>query len=164
MAAQVARYVRSDTEPVMLNVATAKAIPFGSLVAVESDGSMTLPADQAWNTSEAQTRTDWVAKFAGVAMQEKAANVARIPGNSEDNRIRVATAGIYEFNFASAVSPIAGYTMFGPSKDTGNALENLTVKVVTAITEAVAIAFQTKTSATKCWGKLISTRFRYSQP
>ena len=164
MPAQVERYVRGDTSPVMVYVATAKAVPFGSLVGIATAGTLNLAADQAWNTNEATTRADFVATFAGVAMQEKAANAARIPGNTEDNAIRLATTGVYEFNVTSASNFVNGVTLLGPDKDTGNALQNTSVKIVTAQNEAVAVAFQTKTSVTKVWGKLLSVRFRTDAP
>lgn len=164
MPAQVERYIRGETSPVMVYVATAKAVPFGSLVGIATAGTLMLAADQTWNTNEATTRSDFVATFAGVAMQEKAANQVRIPGNTEDNAIRLATTGVYEFNITSASNFVNGVTLIGPDKDIGNALQNTSCKIVTAQAEAVAVAFQTKTSVTKIWGKLLSVRFRTDAP
>lgn len=81
------------------------------------------------------TQYNFASKFLGVSEQAKAAAVARVFGNSEDNKIMVATGGVYEYDCASATFEVGDYV--GPAKDTGNAL--LSSKVVAVSGEALAV-------------------------
>ena len=119
-----------------VRVATAKAVDDNYAVGIASD-TLILPADQAWNTNEATTRSDFVATFVGIADQVKAAGVARVPGNSEDNIIRVVSGpDVYDFPVESNTFVVGDY--IGPSKDTGNALKNNMFKKVSSAAEGIA--------------------------
>lgn len=108
-----------QTRFVEMPIATAKAIDDLYPCALTS-GTLTLPSDETWDTNLATTQAAFVAKFVGVTDQLKVANVARIPGNMQDNIIRVVADGLYLVPCTSTTYLI-GDTL-GPSKAAGNAL------------------------------------------
>jgi len=121
-------------------VATAKAVADNYAVGMASD-LLVLPSDQTWNTDLATTRADFKAVFLGIADQIKAANIARIPGNSIDNVLRTCIQGVYDIPIVSAVVAIGDW--FAPTKDTGNALINTTfTNVTTASTTGILRAVE----------------------
>ena len=115
---------------IMARVATAKAVADCYAVGLASN-TLVLPSDEAWDTDLATTRTNFKDKFLGIADQVKAANVARIPGNSEDNKIRVVVGQfeVYDVPIESAAVEVGDY--LAPTKDTGNALVNTSFTNVT---------------------------------
>jgi hypothetical protein len=111
-------------------IATAKAIDDFYAVA-QTSGTVTLPSDETWDTNLATTQANFVAKYLGQADQLKVANVARIPGNMQDNIIRVVSDGLYLVTVESAAFVIG--ESVGPSKASGNALVDTSfVKAVAA--------------------------------
>ena len=123
----------------MARIATAKAVADTYAIGLNSD-LVVLPSDETWVTDLATTRTNFKNRFLGIADQVKAANVARIPGNSEDNKIRTTLTGVYDIPITSAVVAIGDY--FAPTKDVGNALintqfDNVTTAAATGILRAV---------------------------
>lgn len=149
------RYLYDDCAPIKVTIATAKAVDAGDLVGMSS-GTLVKAEDTAWDTDLATTQTAFSnVLYVGVAMQTKTSTtVARVPGNSEDNVIMVATAGVWEFDCASATFEVGG--LVGPAKDTGNAL--LSDKVVTVASEAYAIGrvVERGTSITRVKVRLLS--------
>lgn len=117
---------------IMARIATAKAVADCYPVGMASD-VVVLPSDEAWDTDLATTRTNFKAKFLGVADQVKAANVARVPGNSEDNKIRVVAGPFEVYDIPIVSSAVAIGDWFAPTKDTGNALINTTFTNVTTV-------------------------------
>lgn len=149
-----ARYIRGETRPVFVTVATAKAVSTGALVGMSS-GTLVLASDTTWDTDTSGTQADFVPLFLGVAAQDKVANVARVHGNSEDNKIRVATSGIWEFDCASANFAVGD--LVGPAKASGNALEDeKVVSVSTTEANAIGRVVEAGTSVTKVKVEILS--------
>lgn len=146
-------YVRGETCPIIAPVATATAVAIGDLVGISS-GNVVRAEDVAWDTDLATTQTAFVNIFLGVSAQRKVANVARVDANGQDNRIRVDSEGIFEFDCASASFAVGA--LVGPAKQTGNALESQ--KVVSVATEGLAIGrvAEATSSATKVKVKILS--------
>lgn len=128
------QFLYGDPHPVVVPIATAQAVADGDIVGMAA-GTMIRAQDQAWDTNLATTQTAFVLLFLGVSMQDKAALVARVYGNSEDNRIGVSTGGPWEFDCASATFAVGD--LVGPAKQSGDLLESQ--KVVAVATEALAI-------------------------
>lgn len=133
MSTCVGRASPSRISTVEAPIATAKALSDYTAVGIAS-GTLILPSDQAWNTDEATTRADFVALFLGVNAQLKVANVARIPGNSQDNIVVVENEGEYDVVVESSTFEIGDY--IGPSKAAGNALLDTSFKKVTPVAGA----------------------------
>jgi hypothetical protein len=147
------RYFRGDTRPVEVPVATAAECEVGDIVGLASD-TLIRAEDQAWDTNLATTQTAFALLFLGVAAQRKVDDVARVPGNGEDNIIRVDSDGIFEFDCASASFAFGDYV--GPAKQSGDLLESQ--KVVEVASEALAIGrvVESATSVTRVKVKLLS--------
>lgn len=148
-----ARYIRGETRPVFVTVATAKAVSTGALVGMSS-GTLVNASDTTWDTNIAGTQADFTPLFLGVAAQDKVANVARVHGNSEDNKIRVATSGIWEFDCASATFEVGD--LVGPAKASGNALEDEKVVAVADETMNIGRVIERGTSITKVKVEILS--------
>lgn len=149
------------TRTVEVPIATAKALTDFVAIGVASNVAV-LPSDQTWVTDEATTRANFVTVFVGVNQQVKAANIARIPGNSKDNIVVVNNEGVYDVVVASNTFQIGD--LIGPSKDTGNALKDTEFKKVTAIGEACFQVCETYTSAvTLVRARILSNKARASR-
>jgi hypothetical protein len=150
------RYIQGDTAPHNVTIATAKATSKGNLVGLSSN-TLVNASDTAWDTDLATTQAAFVALFLGVSDQSKSSTTnARVYGNSQDNVIRVATGGVWEFDCASATFEVGD--LVGPAKQSGNALEDQ--KVVAAGSESVAIGrvVERGTSVTRVKVKLLSKK------
>lgn len=152
---------RSAWSTIEAPIATAKAITDYSAIAIVT-GAAATPADQTWNTDEATTRSDFVANFVGISEQLKVANVARIPGNSQDNILVVCNEGEFDVVVESATFIIGDY--LGPSKAAGNALIDTSFKKVTPIAGACFEVIKTYASATTLVrARVLSQRARSSR-
>ena len=121
------RWRYGDTEPVMLPVDSATVIEIGDLVFL--DGDYAKPASaQADQGTEAANQEFFHDKFAGVAMQ------ASPSGSTQP--IRVATAGVFEFDCLSATFEV-GALVGADENGAGNALLNQTVAGVATANLAV---------------------------
>lgn len=149
-----ARYIKGDTDPVVVPVLTAQAVAVGDLVGLSS-GNAVRAEDETWVSSLAVTQANFVKKFLGTSLQRKDANVARVPANSADNRIRVDPAGTFEFDCASATFAVGD--LVGPAKQSGNALESQKVVAVADESLAVGRVAEAGTSVTRVKVKLLST-------
>lgn len=145
MSVCIGRGSPNKTSQVEVPIATAKALDDYYACGIAS-GTLILPSDQAWNTDEATTRADFVALFVGINAQLKQADVARIPGNGQDNIVVVENEGEYDVVVESSTFEIGDY--IGPSKDTGNALKNTTFKKVTPVAGACFKVVRRYASAT----------------
>lgn len=123
------RYSFNTTNPVMAEVATASAISTGDLVAQVS-GEAVSAADFTWTTDLATTQTNFASAFLGVSGQTKLEDVAKIYGNSEDNKIRIDCSGIYEGDYTGVALVIGDYV--GPSSAASKLLTQSLVKVASA--------------------------------
>lgn len=148
------KYLREDVKPVMVTIATAKAATKGDICGLSSNTYVSA-ADTTWDTNLATTQTAYNALHLGISLQDKTANVARVYGNSADNVIRVATAGIFSMPCASATLEVGDY--LGPAKDTGNALVSNTVVKVASRALAMGRVVERGTSITRVKFRLLST-------
>jgi len=149
------RYIHSETQPVMAPVLTAQAVAIGDLVGLSS-GNVIRAEDVEWDTNLATTQTAFAAAFLGVSGQHKVATVARVHGNSEDNVLRVASDGVFEFDCASASFAVGD--LVGPAKQSGNLLESQKVAAVSSEAYAIGRVYEKTSSATRVKVKLLSTK------
>lgn len=148
------QYLYEDTAPVMAPVATAKAVDAGDIVGIDT-GTLVRAEDETWDTDLATTQENFIAKYLGIAAQSKTATQARVWGNSEDNLIRVDTAGMFEMDCASASFDIGDFV--GPAKDTGNALLSDKVVEVATAARAVGRVVEKQASVTRVKFRVLST-------
>jgi uncharacterized protein DUF2190 len=112
--ANAMRWRYGDTCPVMLPVDSASVIEIGDLVYLDTDDAKpaSAQADQGTKASNQEMFHD---KFAGVAMQASR--------NGDTQPIRVATAGVFEFDCVSATFEVG--KLIGADENTGGtALED----------------------------------------
>lgn len=149
----VSQYEYGDSNPTIAPVLTAQAVAVGDICGLSS-GNVVRAQDETWDTNLATTQTNFVTKFLGVSGQQKDANVARVFGNSTDNRIRIDAGGVFEFDCASANFAVGD--LVGCAKQSGNALESQ--KVVAVASEALAIgrAVEAGTSVTRIKIQILS--------
>lgn len=115
----------------------------------------TPPATTVTSAALDVTQYNFVSKFVGPVMQSKSSStVARVFGNSEDNRIIAATSGIWEYDCASATFAVGDYV--GPAKDTGNALLDNKVVAVDGAAKAIGRVVEAGTSITRVKVKVFS--------
>lgn len=135
----VMRYKWGDTKPaVSAPVASAVAIEIGDLIYAAS--GLPRPASAlAWDTSLAVTQEAFHDAFLGVAGQQ-----SRV---GDDDAIRYATSGVFEFDCASASFAVGD--LVGPAKQSGNALESQKVVAVATPNLAIGRVAEVATNATK---------------
>ena len=123
--ADVFRYVSGETNPIMMQVASATVIEIGDLVYQDSSTKEAKPAgDLAWNTDLATTQEDFHDVEIGVAMQKSR--------DGDTNDIRVATSG--RFRFACAAATFDHGDLVGPDDNAGGTalLSQQVIAVATA--------------------------------
>ena len=155
------QYLYSPFYPVEAPVATAQAITVGDLVGMVA-GTLKTAADTTWNNNLLTTQEDFASVFLGAAAQTKAANLARILGNSDDNIIRVDTAGEWEYDCDSGTYGVGA--KLGAAKASGNALLSNKLAAVTATNAAVAVCVQTKYNATRIRVRILSNLCPLARP
>lgn len=154
----VPQYIQGDVNPISAQIATAKAVAKGDIVG-EAAGTLVKASDTTWDTNLATTQTAFALLFLGVCMQTKTSTtLARVPGNSVDNKIMVAPEGVYEFDCASASFNVGDYV--GPAKQTGNLLEDQKIAAVASAALAIGVVAEKTTSATRVKVKLLSLLMR----
>jgi hypothetical protein len=153
--AAAAQYLYGDIAPVMAPIATAKTCNGGDLVGISSN-TLVKASDTAWDTNLATTQTAFAALFLGIVTQHHTDSTkARVWGNSEDNKIQVATGGFWEMDCASATFTIGQY--IGAAKDTGNALLDNKVVGVSGASLAIGVVCEYQPSVTRVKFRLLST-------
>jgi hypothetical protein len=141
------RWRHGDTEPVLVPVASATVIEIGDLVYLS--GGAAVPAfDLADTGTEAGNQEAFHDLFIGVAMQQSL--------NGETDDIRVATAGVFEFDCLSA-SLALGALVGADEEGTGTALENQVVASVATANLAVGRVHKATTSATTVLVSIVGT-------
>lgn len=134
------RYRRGDTQPIFLAPASATVIEIGDLVYLDPGTSKPKPASAMIDQgSEALNQDAFQQYFLGVAEQQSRSGDAA--------KIRIATAGEFEFDCASATFNLGDLVGADENGD-GNALLDQTVVGVTAETKAIGRAAQAEASAT----------------
>lgn len=148
------RWLHDNTAPLMVAIATAKAVARGDTIGI-SGGTLVTAADTTWDTDTATTQAAFAAVFVGLSAQTKAAGTARAYGNGTDNIVRVDTAGLYEVDLAAATTLAVG-DFLAPAKDTGNALLANTFAKTTVKASACFVVMYPGTSATQAIARLVS--------
>jgi hypothetical protein len=115
--ANTMRWRYGDTSPVMLPVDSTTVIEIGDLVYLNTDDARPASA-QADQGTEAANQELFHSNFAGVAMQASP--------DGDTAPIRVATAGVFEFDCASATFEV-GALIGADENGAGTALLNQTV-------------------------------------
>ena len=125
--ANTMRWRYGDTCPVMLPVDSATVIEIGDLVYLDTDDAKPSSA-QADQGTEAANQEMFHDKFAGVAMQQSR--------SGDTQPIRVATAGVFEFDCLSGTYEVG--KLIGDDENTGGtALEDQIVTPVATANLAV---------------------------
>ena len=125
--ANTMRWRYGDTSPVMLPVDATTVLEIGDLVYLETDDAR--PASsQADQGTEAANQELFHDKFAGVAMQASR--------NGDTQPIRVATAGVFEFDCLSATFEV-GKLIGADENAGGTALERQVVAPVATANLAI---------------------------
>lgn len=149
------QYLHGDIRPSEIPVATGMAVEAGDIVGVSSN-TLVKASGETWDTNLATTQTNFAAKFVGLSTQAKpSTTVARVFGNSQDNIIQVATAGVFEMDCDSATFTIGQFV--GPAKDTGNALLNNKVVGVASAALAIGVVHEHQPSVTRVRFRVLST-------
>lgn len=149
------QYIREANNPTVVPVATATLVNIGDFCA-EVGGEVTPAADFTWNTSLAQTQTDFAAAFLGHSPQYKKADQSYVYGNGTDNVITMSTSGVYEADLNTATTLAVG-DWVGMAKDTGNALLSQTVAKVDAQAKAIGTVVEAGVDLTRCRFRLLPT-------
>lgn len=142
------RWRYGDTAPVMLPVDSATVIEIGDLLYLDVDDAKPASA-QADQGTEAANQEFFHDRFAGVAMQ------ASPSGNTQP--IRVATAGVFEFDCLSATFEV-GALLGTDENAAGTALLNQTIAGVATPNLAVGrCAKRVNPAATRALIDIVST-------
>ena len=146
--ANTMRWRYGDTSPVMLPVDATTVIEIGDLVYLETDDAR--PASsQADQGTEAANQELFHDKFAGVAMQASR--------NGDTQPIRVATAGVFEFDCLSSTFEV-GKLIGADENAGGTALERQVVTPVATANLAVGrCAKRVSPAATRVLVDVVST-------
>ena len=146
--ANTMRWRYGDTSPVMLPVDATTVIEIGDLVYLETDDAR--PASsQADAGTEAANQETFHDKFAGVAMQASR--------NGDTQPIRVATAGVFEFDCLSGTYEV-GKLIGADENAGGTALEKqLVTPVATANLAIGRCAKRVNPAATRVLVDVVST-------
>ena len=128
-----------DPKPVATKaVPTANVIQVGDLVS-QIAGDVNAASGYTWTTDLPTTQTNFHDQFLGVALERSRAGDV-LP-------IRVASAGVHEFDCASATFELGD--LVGPAKASGNNLENQKVAAVATIALAIGRVAQRAVTATR---------------
>ena len=132
------RWVHGDTAHVLAPVASATVIEIGDLVFYDTNTTKSAVMQANQSTKELNQST-FAGKFLGVAMQASPAG--------SDVSIRVATAGVFEYNCPATAFELGNYVGIGvKSGNTG--LENQVLEKVTAANGAIGRVSRREATAT----------------
>ena len=149
--ANTMRWRYGDTSPVMLPVDATTVIEIGDLVYLETD-DVRPASSQADQGTEAANQELFHDKFAGVAMQASR--------NGDTQPIRVATAGVFEFDCLSSTFEV-GKLIGADENAGGTALERQVVAPVATANLAVGrCAKRVSSAATRVLVDVVSTMQR----
>jgi hypothetical protein len=142
------RWRYGDTQPVMLPVDATTVVEIGDLIYLETDDAR--PASsQADQLTEAANQELFHDKFAGVAMQASR--------NGDTQPIRVATAGVFEFDCLTATFEV-GKLIGVDETAAGTALEKQVVAPVATTNLAIGrCAKRVNPAATRVLVDVVST-------
>jgi len=145
------RWRYGDTQPVMLPVDATTVVEIGDLIYLDTDDAK--PASsQADQLTEAANQELFHDKFAGVAMQASR--------NGDTQPIRVATAGVFEFDCLSTAYEV-GKLIGADENAAGTALEKQVVAPVATSNLAIGrCAKRVNPAATRVLVDVVSTMQR----
>lgn len=132
----IIRFQHGEPQPAQVPVASAKAVAIGDMCGVDSSGNLIKASEQAYDTSAATTRANFVANFAGISAQVKAANEA-VYGNQGSGTIRIDTAGRYLVPIKSGTTAKVGDKVGPTYVSTTTSLKDNEVEVVSAVAGAI---------------------------
>ena len=149
--ANTMRWRYGDTQPVMLPVDATTVVEIGDLIYLDTDDAK--PASsQADQLTEAANQELFHDKFAGVAMQASR--------NGDTQPIRVATAGVFEFDCLSTAYEV-GKLIGADENAAGTALEKQVVAPVATSNLAIGrCAKRVNPAATRVLIDVVSTMQR----
>lgn len=149
--ANTMRWRYGDTQPVMLPVDATTVVEIGDLIYLDTDDAK--PASsQADQLTEAANQELFHDKFAGVAMQASR--------NGDTQPIRVATAGVFEFDCLSTAYEV-GKLIGADENAAGTALEKQVVAPVATSNLAIGrCAKRVNPAATRVLVDVVSTMQR----
>lgn len=149
--ANTMRWRYGDTSPVMLPVDSTTVIEIGDLVYLDTDDAKPASA-QADQSSEAANQELFHDSFAGVAMQASA--------SGDTGPVRVATAGVFEFDCVSAAFEV-GDSIGVDENAGGTALEEQTVAGVATVNLAIGrCAKRVNPASTRVLVDIVSTALK----
>lgn len=142
-------------------------VAVGWPLALADDGTKVITgSEETWDTDTATTRRNFVQKFAGACAQEAdAAEYIFSNGNDKKSQVRVNTAGVQRIDAPAAGTYVAGVTLLGLKKDSGNNLLDNTFEVVTDPREATHRVVYTPLATNPGWvmaqivGRKFANRF-----
>lgn len=128
-------------------------VAVGWPLALAADGSKVITgSEETWDTDTATTRRNFVQKFAGACAQEAdAADYIESNGNDKKSQVRVNTGGGQRIDSPAAGSYVAGVTLLGLKKDSGNNLLDATFEIVTDEREATHRVTYTPLATNPAW-------------
>lgn len=160
MAAPV-QWLYDPTFPVLVPFGASQVLTVGDICGIDTNGLLYRGEDQTWNTDEATTRVDFVAKFAGVVAQSKRTADVRPYGNSAAVA-RVSTSAVFEADLDTGTTLKVG-DWVGLAKQAGNALYSQIVKKVTAENQAIGRVVEAGTTLTRVKFRIYSTNQQLSK-
>ena len=143
-------------------------VAVGMPLALAADGSKVVTgSEETWDTDAATTRRNFVQKYAGDSAQDAdAAEYISANGDGGKSKVRVNTAGVRRIDSPAAGSYVAGVTLLGLKKDSGNNLTDATFEVVTDEREATHRVVFTPVATNPGWvlAQILSRKFAHCPP
>lgn len=135
----------------------------GDPLALSADGSKVVTgSEETWDTDAATTRRNFVQRYAGDTFQEAdAGEYIFVNGDADKSKVRVCTAGARRIDSPADGTYVAGLTLLGLKKASGNNLEDDVFEVVTDEREATHRVVYTPTATNPDWvqAQIISRKF-----
>jgi hypothetical protein len=143
-------------------------VDVGWPLALAADGSEVITgSEETWDTDTATTRRNFVQKYAGDCAQvADAAEFIFTNGDADKSKVRVNTAGVKRIDSPAAGTYVAGITLLGLKKDSGNNLLDNTFEVVTDEREATHRVVRTPLATNPGWvdAQILSRKFQPTAP
>ena len=130
--------------------------PSGAITMVDSYGTGRAPPTAVNSGALEITQYNFAQKFLGLSHQTKAANVARVYGASEDNKLVAHTSGTFQADCASATFAVGDPV--GPAKQAGNVLESQKLVAVADIALGIGFVMEAGTSVTTVKFELVTKK------
>jgi hypothetical protein len=143
-------------------------VSVGDPLALAADGSEVITgSEETWDTDTATTRRNFVQKYAGDCAQEAdAAEYIIANGDALKSKVRVNTAGVRRIDSPADGTYVAGVTLVGLKKASGNNLEDDVFEIVTDEREATHRVVYTPLATNPDWvlGQILSRKFAHVAP